>query len=126
MGSGGTYGAGVGGGVNFIGSMMVCPVDWNWSTSQSFSSSSTSGHTRDGAAMSSAGVPASSAAGGRSPAEAEARGAVGSALAGRPAGSGSEEGVFRIAARVFTLIPSWPSVKAHGTGLPGPARSLHD
>ena len=48
-------GRGSAGGVNFIGSMMVCPVDWSCSTSQSLSSSSTGGHTSDGAALSSVG-----------------------------------------------------------------------
>ena len=47
-----------------------------------------------------------------SSADAEAPGAAGSAFTGRPAGSASGEGVFRIAARVFTLIPSCSSVKA--------------
>ena len=41
-------------------------------------------------------------------------GAAGSAFTGRPAGSASGEGVFRIVARVFTLIPSRSSVKAPG------------
>ena len=131
MGSGGTYGAGVGGGVNgrrsaaggaapaggvnFIGSMMVCPVDWSWSTSQSLSSSSTGGHTSDGAVLSSVGIDRCRLRSARgSSADAEAPGAAGSAFTGRPAGSASGEGVFRIAARVFTLIPSRSSVKARG------------
>jgi hypothetical protein len=46
-------GAGEPGGVNFIGSMIVCPDDWKWRTSHPLSSSSTGGHTRDGAVLSS-------------------------------------------------------------------------
>ena len=140
MGSGGTYGAGVGSGVkgrrsaagasadglNFIGSMMVCAVDWSWSTAQSLSSSSTGGHTSDGVVLSSVGIAVSSAFGRGSSADAEAPGVAGSAFTGRPPGSASGEGVFRITARVFTLLPSRSPVKASGGRPTGPARPLHD
>src|SRR6187401_1737902 len=126
MGAGGTYGAGVGGVnarcsaeggadaatgcVSFAGSTMVWPVEWTWRTSQSLSSSSTGGHTSDGAVPSSIGTLVSSEAGAGS-ADADGPSASGSAFTGRPAGVSSGEGVFLIAARVFTLIPSWSSVK---------------
>ena len=97
-------------GVNFIGSMTVCPVDLSWSTSHSLSSSSTGGHTSEGA--SSPGVAVSSPPEAESWADAGRPGASGSAFTGRPVGFASGEGVFRIVARVFTLIPSCPSVKA--------------
>ena len=51
--------------MNFIGSMMVCPVDWSWSTSHSLSSSSTGGHTSDGAVLSSVGIAGVVRGGGR-------------------------------------------------------------
>ena len=143
MGSGGTYGAGVGGGVNdrlsaaggtaalaggvnFIGSMIVCPVDWSWSTSQSLSSSSTGGQTSDGAVLSSVGIAVSSAFGRGSSADAERSGRRGLGVR-RPA-SRIRVGRRSLSHRRPRFHSDTVLVLSQGAraGRHGPARPLHD